>query len=207
MDDYRQGGWVFCTPAIAVGYQRGFWPEKVGIPIKNKPGHQLPNTGEFTDVFGNPHFVYAVGNPEEKTNDQNRYRQATSRSSGFGISIFDPATGNILNEAYRFDADLSKPLEENMFPGWPVTINKLDNLGNDATIELPAIISAGENHPVVKVYDNNSELVFAARTNGGEFIPKVRKPGTYKIVVGYPEEDVWKEFVVTDKSQEIIELD
>lgn len=206
IDNYRQAGWVFCTPAITVGYQRSFLPEKVNIPIKNKPDHQLPNTGEFTDIFGNPHYVYAVGNPEEKTFYSNRYRQAASRSSGFGISIFNPETGDIRNEAYRFDADLNKPIEENMFPGWPVTINKLDNLGNDADIALPAIRSKGEKHPVVTIYDNNGDLVYAVRTNGGEFIPKVRKKGSYTIVVAYPEENIRKEYQVTDKSEAVIEF-
>jgi len=206
IDDYRQGPWVFCTPAITVGYQRGFFPEKVNIPIKNKPNHQLQNTGEFTDVFGNPHYVYAIGNPEERTNYPNRYRQAVSRSSGFGMSIFDPQTGNIRNEAYLFDADLDKPLEENMFPGWPVTINKLDNLGDDANIELPTIRAKGDQHPVVKVYDSTGALVFAVRTNGGDFTPEVRQPGEFTIVVGYPENDHWKKVEVSDKSSETIEI-
>lgn len=206
LDDYRQAAWVFCTPAIAVGYQRSFLPEKVDIPIRNKPDHQLANTGEFTDVFGNPHYVYAVGNPEGKTNYPDRYRRAVSRSSGFGISTFDPVTGDIRNEAYRFDADLSKSLEQNMFPGWPVTINKLDNLGEDAKIQLPMIRVKGDKHPVVKLYDDKNELVYAVRTNGGDYTPKVRKPGKYKIVVGYPETDKWKEFEVTHGSQEILEL-
>jgi alkaline phosphatase D len=105
IDDYRQAGWVFCTPAITTGYERRFLPEEVDIPIQNSPNHNLPNTGEFTDVFGNPHYVYAVGNPEDNTSYPNRYRQAVSRSSGFGMTIFDPKTGDIRNEAYIFDAE------------------------------------------------------------------------------------------------------
>jgi len=207
IEDYRDAGWVFCTPAITTGYERRFLPEEVGIPIKNSPEHDLPNTGEFTDVFGNPHYVYAVGNPEDKTSYPNRYRQAVSRASGFGMTIFDPKTGDIRNEAYTFNADLDKPLEENMFPGWPVTINKLDNLGNDANIELPAIRAKEDKHPVVKVYDTNEELVFAIRTNGGEFIPRVRETGKYRIVVGFPENNRWKEYEVTDQSSMTIEID
>lgn len=206
LDDYRQGGWVFCTPAITVGYQRSFLPEQVGIPIRNRPDHQLPNTGEFTDIFGNPHYVYAVGNPEDKTNYANRYRQAVSRSSGFGISIFDSKSGNIRNEAYRFDADLSQPLQKNMFPGWPVTINKLDNLGDEADIELAAIRATGTKHPVVKVYNASGELEYAVRTNGGDFTARVRRPGSYKIMVGYPEDQNWKEVMVTDLNTQIIEV-
>lgn len=207
IDDYRQAGWVFCTPAIATQYIRQFLPEEVGIPIQNRPDHNLPNTGEFTDVFGNPHFVYAVGNPDEQINFPNRYRRAVARSSGFGLTIFDPKTGDIRNEAYVFDADLDKPLEENMFPGWPVTINKLDNLGSDANIELPAIRAKKDKRPVVRVYDENDELVFAIRTNGGEFIPRVRETGEYRIVVGFPENNIWKEYEVTDRSSMTIDVD
>ncbi len=207
INKYRDAGWVFCTPAITTGFERRFLPLEVGIPIQNSPDHNLPNTGEFTDVFGNMNYVYAVGNPEDKTNFPNRYRRAVSRSSGFGLSIFDPQTGNIKNEAYRFDAAPGKTIEENTFPGWPVTINKLDNLGNDANIELPTIKAKGEKHPVVKVYNKDGDLVFAVRTNGGEFTPRVRESGTYTLVVGYPEENQWKEFRVTDKSSEIIEIE
>lgn len=96
---------------------------------------------------------------------------------------------NMRNEAYRFDADLDKPLEENMFPGWPVTINKLDNLGGDANIKLPTIKAIGDKHPAVTVYDSTGALVFAVRTNGGDSTPKVCQPGKYTIVVGYPEND------------------
>jgi len=64
IQEFRDAGWVFCTPAITTGYERRFLPERVGIPIHKSPDHNLPNTGEFTDIFGNPHYVYAVGNPE-----------------------------------------------------------------------------------------------------------------------------------------------
>ena len=74
-----------------------------------------------------------------------------------------------------------------------------------ANIELPVISVKGDNRPVVKVYDENEELVFAIRTNGDDFTPKVRKTGKYKIVVGYPESNNWKEFEVTDKSSGVID--
>ena len=45
------------------------------------------------------------------------------------------------------------------------------------------------------------ETWIAVRTNGGEFIPKVHKKGTYTLVVGFPETGKWEEDEVSDVSK------
>nr|MBI1229379.1 hypothetical protein [Cytophagales bacterium] len=70
---------------------------------------------------------------------------------------------------------------------------------------MPIIKVEKDKRPVVKVYDENDELIFAIRTNGDDFTPKVRNAGKYKVIVGYPESNDWKEYEVTDKSPEAID--
>ncbi|MCA9133423.1 MAG: alkaline phosphatase D family protein, partial [Planctomycetales bacterium] len=63
-DSQRDSCWSFCPPAIAVSYPRWWRPDELGMPHKNRPAHNLPNTGEFVDGLGNKVYVYAVGNPQ-----------------------------------------------------------------------------------------------------------------------------------------------
>jgi len=53
IEEFRDAGWAFCTPAIAVGYSRWFRPDEINIPARNRPEHGFANTGEYTDAFGN----------------------------------------------------------------------------------------------------------------------------------------------------------
>ena len=102
VDDFRDAGWQFCTPAISVGYERRFLPDTLGVPVVNRPEHGLPNTGWYMDAFGNPSYVYAVGNPASETANPDRYVRAELRSSGYGIIRFDQQARTITAEAYRF---------------------------------------------------------------------------------------------------------
>ncbi|MFN9913847.1 MAG: alkaline phosphatase D family protein, partial [Pirellulaceae bacterium] len=63
VDQQRDAGWSFCTPAIAVSYPRWWRPDELQMPHTDRPQHGLPNTGEFLDGLGNKLYVYAIGNP------------------------------------------------------------------------------------------------------------------------------------------------
>ncbi len=63
LKNYRDADWSFCTPAIAVMYLRWFLPDELGYPVVDRPEHNYPNTGKYTDAFGNKNYVYAIGNP------------------------------------------------------------------------------------------------------------------------------------------------
>ena len=123
VNKFRDAGWAFCTLAITVGYQRRFFPDTLGLEITNPPDHKLPNTGEYTDPFGHPTYVYAVGNPPDDTRSVNRYERAQLCSSGFGIIRFNQKTNTVMTEAYQFlpDPDNENSLPD-QFPGWPKEI-------------------------------------------------------------------------------------
>ena len=126
----REGSWAFCTPAISAGYPRWWRPDEVGMEHARRPQHNLPNTGEFVDGFGNLVYVYAVGNPVVGQ-AKNRYERAHEKGSGFGLVTFDTEKKTYLIESFRFLIDATDGKAENQFPGWPVTIQQKENRGDN----------------------------------------------------------------------------
>ena len=195
IDSYRDAGWCFVTPAISVGYSRWFRPDELGIPVKNRPSHNLPNTGEYPDAFGNPNYVYAIGNPDNFKVQENRFDLAQVKASGYGMVIFDTEQRTIQMEAWRFLADLNKPGAESQFPGWPLTISQFDNYGRDAVAWLPTLKIKGTPDPVIEVINlKTGETEYMVRIKGNEFSPKVFSNDTFTIRLGYPEKGIWKSF-------------
>ncbi|MEM8583713.1 MAG: alkaline phosphatase D family protein [Bacteroidota bacterium] len=130
IDKQRDANWSFCTPAIAAGWPRWWLPDEVGVPHAMRPEHQLPNTGEYLDGFGNKVYVYAVGNPEEGKSP-NRYEKAHEKGSGFGFITFDTVAKTYTLNAYRFLIDVEDDPTIAQFPGWPVTIHQKENMGEN----------------------------------------------------------------------------
>ena len=182
LEDYRDAGWAFCTPAITVGYQRRFFPEKVGLEISTPPENGFPNTGKYTDPFGSPSYVYAVGNPEDDTKAANRYERAQKCSSGFGIIHFDTKERTIKAEAYRFLADMENTNNlNNQFPGWPHTITQIENFGQNRSGELEEIELNPETE-FIQVFDEKSgEFQYSFRPNKNIFTPWVFNKGRFTV--------------------------
>lgn len=186
LDNFRDAGWSFCTPAIAVGYQRWFRPYELGIPVLDRPEHNYPNTGKYTDAFGNKNFVYAVGNPGTITSDkESRYNQALLRSSGFGFVTFNQTERTIKIDAWRFKADVENPNPvRDQFPGWPLEISQFDNLGLGAENVLPEI-SVSQPNQVMQIWNEKSgELAQIYRIKGNTVQPKLFENGTFTIIIG-----------------------
>jgi hypothetical protein len=130
VDEQRDSGWSFCTPAIAAGYPRWWRPDEMNMPHENRPAHGLPNTGEYEDGLGNKAYVYAIGNPEVGR-DKNRYRKAHEKGSGFGLVTIDTQQRTYKIESFRFLIDATDGNPDNQFPGWPVTIHQQENAGEN----------------------------------------------------------------------------
>lgn len=194
IEDFRDAGWAFCTPAIAVGYSRWFRPDELNRPVINRPEHGLPNTGEYIDAFGNKNYVYAIGNPIDFAGIRNRYELQQNKTAGMGFVIFDRDTRDITMESWHFLSDVLKPDEFSQHPGWPHTINQFDNYGRKAVAWLPKLVIKGEASPVIAIFDEESDdLVYMVRIKGIEFTPGVFSKGKHTIKVGYPERDFWIE--------------
>jgi len=130
VEEQRDSNWSFCTPAISAGYPRWWRADELKMPHENRPEHNLPDTGEFIDGFGNRVYVYAVGNPVVGR-DKNRYRKAHEKASGFGLVTIDTEAKTYLIEAFRFLVDATDGKPSNQFPGWPVTIHQQENAGEN----------------------------------------------------------------------------
>ncbi|MGV3503565.1 MAG: alkaline phosphatase D family protein [Adhaeribacter sp.] len=182
LDQPRDAGWTFCTPAISTGYLRWGEPDSMQAPHSMRPAHGLPHTGLYQDGFGNHNYIYAVGNPKDNFAHKNRYLRAQNKASGFGLITLDPAARTIKMEAFRFLADKDKPGDNDTFPGWPLTITQADNDGRKPAAFLPRL-ELSKPHQVVSIYQGQ-ELVSSIRTRGHSFEPVVFGPGTYRVVVG-----------------------
>ncbi|MCM5662737.1 alkaline phosphatase D family protein [Galbibacter mesophilus] len=208
IDESQDAGWTFCSPAISTGYPRWGQPDLVNIPYTNRPAHNLPNTGNYRDVFGNDNFIYAVGNPDDDFSEEsNRYKKAQKKASGYGLVSFNTKDRTIKMEAIRFLAnlELDKP-EQNTYPGWPLTIHQLDNDGRKAVGYLP-ILNFKKVNSLLKIYHQETgELIQAIRVSGNEFKPKVFELGMYTLVIGeVSEEKKITDVNITNDPNEILE--
>jgi phosphodiesterase/alkaline phosphatase D-like protein len=186
LDDYRDAGWSFNTPAICNFYMRWFLPDELDIPVVDRPEHGYPNTGKYTDAFGNKNFVYAVGNPGKITVDrESRYNNAQIRVSGFGFVTFDQKERTIDIDSWRFLADVKDPNPvRDQFPGWPKQISQFDNLGMGAENVLPEI-SVNQPNQMMQIWNEKTgELAQIYRIKGNTVQPKLHESGTFTVIIG-----------------------
>lgn len=184
LDEKRDAGWTFCTPAISTGYIRWGQPDSVNAPYTDRPKHGLPNTGCYKDVFGNTNYVYAVGNPMDEYQHMNRYIRAQNKASGFGLITFDTKSRTIKMDAYRFLADKDKPTTNDQFPGWPLTISQMDNDGRKPIAFLPVLKISKPDQVVKIVHEKDQSVVSTIRIKGTTYEPAVYADGIYSIKVG-----------------------
>lgn len=130
VDKQRDSNWSFCVPAISAGYPRWWRPDELGMPHKNRPSHDNPNTGEMNDGLGNKVYVYAVGNPEVGKK-KNRYELAHQKASGFGLVTIDTNARTYHLDCFKFSIDATDGKVSNQYPGWPVTIHQKENRGEN----------------------------------------------------------------------------
>lgn len=184
LDESKDGGWTYCTPAISTGYPRWGQPDLRNAPYTDRPEHGLPNTGIYQDGFGNINFIYAVGNPMDNYQDNNRYQQAQNKCSGFGIITFDTDARTIKMDAFRFLADRDNPKPDDQFPGWPLTISQTDNDGREPAVYLPRLEINKPNQVIQIIDESTDELVNSLRIKGSYFRPGVYSQGPFTLEVG-----------------------
>ncbi|HDZ15325.1 MAG TPA: hypothetical protein ENH60_10575, partial [Pricia sp.] len=190
VDNPRDGGWTFCTPAISTGYPRWGQPDLVNKPFFDRPDHNLPNTGCYKDIFGNDNYIYAVGNPvDDFEGEKNRYVKCQKKSSGFGMVTFDQTERTIKMEAFRFLADIDRDSEENRFPGWPLTINQMDNDGRRPFGYLPRLQLKRSDQILKIINEDTEELVLSMRIKGNSFIPAIFDLAKYTLIIGEAEHE------------------
>ena len=193
IEKWGDAGYSFCVPSIAAGYPRSWRPDKEGRPVRNRPKPGLPNTGEYKDGLANILTVHAIGNPD-KQKPKGRIQTLHDKASGYGVVRMNKTKGTITMECHRLLIDAANLQPEDQFPGWPKTIDSLDNYGRAAAAHLPELKIKGLAHPVIQVSNaKTDELVYALRNRGNTFRPPVfDKAATYKIRVGEPDHEKWQ---------------
>lgn len=192
-DQPRDGFWSFSAPAISTIYQRWWRPDDLKRPHTDRPAHNIPNTGQYRDGFGNLIYMYALGNPPGTGEGApDRYAWSEDRGGGFGLLRVDRAKRTYTCESYRFLIDLNKPEPNMQYPGFPHTIAQRENLGRPVTGYLPKIKYDAIAQPVLKVIDQaDGELVYAIRLAENEVEPWVFADGDYTVMLGDPDADQW----------------
>jgi hypothetical protein len=183
IDDFDDAVWSFCVPSIAAGYPRVWAPLVKG---ENRLPGMPDYTGEFFDGLGNRMTIWAVANPRDKYRS-GVIERARDKASGYGIVRLNKKTRKITLECWPLDED---PTEAGavQYPGWPKTIDQLDNDGRRPVGYLPTIQVSGMTNPVVQVIDEDSNrIVYTVRALGTSFRAKVYAKGQYTVKVGEPE--------------------
>lgn len=179
VNDWNDSCYSFCVPSIANLYLRWWAPLEPG---KHREPGMPEHLGQFKDGFGNKVTMLAVANPTPEEN----HDKLTTRAAGFGLVKFNKSTRQITMECWPRNMDITAPGSQ-PYPGWPRTINQLDNYSRKATQYLPTLKVTGMTDPVVRIIDDESgEVVYTVRISGREFRPKVFKRATYTITVGEP---------------------
>jgi alkaline phosphatase D len=181
IDEHGDAGVAFAGPAVNVGYPRWWEPKEAG---KNRKPGAPEITGDFIDHFGHPLTVLAVKNGAVKPR-RPVLENLRDKSSGLGIVRFDREKRKITFECWPFLAD---PTTDAQFPGWPVTIDVLDNYARKPAAHLPVLEVRGVDNPVVQVVsEKDGEVVYTLRVPARGFRPMVFAPGKYTVRVSDPD--------------------
>jgi len=181
IDDWNDAAWAICVPSVA-----NIWPHRWFPPYPGRsPRRTSPrNAGEYRDGFGNKVTVRVVSNPFVVGIEPTAIND---RAPGYGIVTLDRTTRKIALVNWPRWVDTSQP-DAKASPGWPITIDQVDNGLTGAKWILSKIETPGVTDPVFQVIDqSNNEVVYTLRSKGSSFASPVFRAGTYTVKVSAPE--------------------
>ncbi|MDN5217418.1 alkaline phosphatase D family protein [Fulvivirgaceae bacterium BMA12] len=179
IDDFDDAGWSFCVPSIANFYPRSWKPDGPGL-------NQLPgmpdNTGSYLDGFGNHITVYASTNPGKSMGVEPA--ELHDKMAGYGILKLNKSAQTYTMECWPRFADPENPATGGQYPGWPKTVDMMDNYAKKPVGHLPVLKIDGVDRPVVQVINEaTSEVVYTLRIKGNDFQPKVFTTDSYTVII------------------------
>lgn len=189
VDEWNDAGFAFCVPAISNVWPRRWYPKEKG---GNHQSGMPKYTGDFKDGFGNKITVYAVSNPVFTGREPARLYD---RATGYGIVRFNKKSRDITMECWARDIDPTQSGTK-QYPGWPITINQMDNYDKNAVGYLPELKFEGIENPVVQVINEKTgDTAYTIRIKGNQFRPKVfTLDDTYRVETGKSRTDDMKSF-------------
>ncbi len=188
IDKHNDAIWSFCVPSIANFYPRMWNPRRTGA---NRPEGAPHWIGEHIDGFYNLVTVYAASNPGEDYGVEPR--DLHNNMPGYGVVRLNKAERTITMECWPRRVDPTTP-DAAQYPGWPVTIQQLDNYAREPAGYLPPLEVGGMVNPVIQVRDAvTKDLIYAVRIKGNKVTPWVFAPGRYDLRIGEPDTGIWSE--------------
>jgi len=125
--------------------------------------------------------MYAYANPNEK---REKYGPKDKGAAGHGLVRFNKVDRTITIECWPRQSDVTNPDHE-QFPGWPVTVQQLQNYGRKPVGHLPVFVIKGATDPVIQVIaESTGEIVYTLRIKGDKFEPPVFEEGVYTVKIG-----------------------
>jgi alkaline phosphatase D len=119
---FTDGPLQFTGPAAGTAWQRWF------TPASTLPNSSGPNTGDFTDGYGNRFRVLAVANPKigfaqvrQIQPGGNEVGDRALKSEGYGIARIDKVSEQFRLECWPWKTDPKAP-GASQYPGWPVVL-------------------------------------------------------------------------------------
>ncbi len=198
VDDWRDAGVAFCSPAIANTWPRRWFPPseaREGITDPSDPAY----TGDYFDGFGNRVTVYAVANPRETGLEPARLYD---RAPGYGIIRLNRDDRSITMECWPRWAQPNDPNAE-QFTGWPRTFTQ-GEMFRPGDLTLPTIRTPGLTSTVFQVIDETTgEIISTLRIDGSAqnaagqsdapiYTAAVPGSGPYTVRAGDPDLNIWK---------------
>ena len=184
IDEWEDAAVSFAVPSI-VNYWSRYWRPQYA-PVEAMPG-DLPNLGRYRDGFGNRLTMRAYINPAgELKNMEHRVERDDPMhgADGFGVVRFNKRTRDITMESYPRLVDVTQS-GKHQYPGWPVTVNQLDNYKRLPAAWLPEISLDGAKNAVFQVLEESSgKLLYSLRSQGQHFQPWVFAAGNYTLRIG-----------------------
>lgn len=185
VEDWKDAGFALCVPSIANFFPRRWMPAQCG---QNRHFASHCFVGDFSDGFGNKMTVLAASNPRFP---DHRPIELHGKSPGYGIAKFNKKSREITFTNWPRWAN---PAKDQPYKGWPITFSQLDNFGKEQIGWLGELTVEGLQQPVVQVInEENGELVYALRLSNNLFRPFVFEEGQYRLKVGEPDNNQWKE--------------
>ena len=189
IDTWDDATWSFTMPAIANFYARAWRPAgPAEVPLEGLPDF----AGSRFDGLGNRVTVWAATNPDGPTGREPA--RLHDQMPGYGIVRLNKGRREYVVECWPRGAE---PGADPQYAGWPKTIPQRDCYGRRPEAWLPELLVEGVDQPVIQVLTDTGELVYALRPAGPRFQPWVFALGTYRVRVGDPENDRWRELTLT----------
>lgn len=181
IDAHNDAGWSFCVPSVANFYPRAWAPEYQNPYRVPTPDDFL---GQRLDGFKNKVTVYAATNPG---NDMGHAPHLLHNGMpGYGIVVINKPQRTYTAHCWPRFADPSDNAQQ--YPGWPRTINQLDNYAKKPAGHLPQFRITGRESFVIDVtHQTTGQRVYALRIQGNTFKPFVFEQGQYTVTITTPD--------------------